>query len=247
MYVVNVPLLRFISRLTLKPEMTPAVAPTRTVSHSLHIYPPPRRITCFSVSPEVIRGHGYSFSCDWWSLGVIIFECLYGSASIPPFEATPRLMPPPPPSGIPPLSAAQSVPPSTFFIFNPTPLFQRHVTRQKILNWKQSLKFPSKPRVSHEGINLMQQLLCEPEDRLGSQTTASVSRPNSLIVQSRRSGFIAPVGQNESVDGAHMIKVRSNTIPGSGWTECVMTRCTRGLGVSTGRTSINTLHHTILS
>ncbi|KAF9653189.1 kinase-like protein [Thelephora ganbajun] len=104
------------------------------------------------VSPEVIRGHGYTFSCDWWSLGVIMFECLYG-----------------------------------------------HVTRQKILNWKQSLKFPSKPRVSHEGINLMQQLLCEPEDRLGSQATASVSRPNSLLVQSRRSGFIPPVGQTESM------------------------------------------------
>ena len=115
------------------------------------------------------------------------------------------------PPDIPPLSAAQSVPRSTFFGFSPTPLFQRHVTRQKILNWKQSLKFPPKPRVSHEGINLMRQLLCEPEDRLGSQATTSVSRPNSLLVQSRRSGFIPPIGQSESVDGAHMIKVFLNT------------------------------------
>ena len=117
----------------------------------------------------------------------------------------------PRPLGIPPLSAAQSVPLSTSTIFNPTPISQRHVTRQKILNWKQSLKFPSKPRVSHEGIDLMQQLLCEPEDRLGSQATASASRPNSLLVQSRRGGFMPPLGHTESVDGAHMIKVRTDT------------------------------------
>ncbi|KAF9524002.1 kinase-like domain-containing protein [Crepidotus variabilis] len=120
------------------------------------------------MSPEVIRGHGYSYSCDWWSLGVIMFECLYG---FPPFVSN-----------------------------------SRHVTRQKILNWKQSLRFPSRPRVSHEGVNLMQQLLCEPEDRLGSQSASSVSRPNSIVVQSRRSGFVPQPGVSSGNDGAHLIK-----------------------------------------
>ncbi|KAJ7683241.1 kinase-like domain-containing protein [Mycena rosella] len=117
------------------------------------------------MSPEVIRGHGYSYSCDWWSLGVIMYECLYG---FPPFVSN-----------------------------------SRHVTRQKILNWKQALRFPARPQVSHEGVNLMQQLLCEPEDRLGSQASASVSRPNSMVVQARRSGFMA---QSGSADGANFIK-----------------------------------------
>ncbi|PPQ77220.1 hypothetical protein CVT25_011066 [Psilocybe cyanescens] len=119
------------------------------------------------MSPEVIRGHGYSYSCDWWSLGVIMFECLYG---FPPFVSN-----------------------------------SRHVTRQKILNWKQSLRFPSRPKVSHEGVNLMQQLLCEPEDRLGSQTSSSVSRPDSMVVQARRSGFVSQLVSSEG-DGAHLIK-----------------------------------------
>lgn len=61
--------------------------------------------------------------------------------------------------------------------------------------------------MSREGIDLMQQLLCEPEDRLGSQVSSSVSRPNSLIVQSRRSGFIMPNTTSGSVDGADLIKV----------------------------------------
>ncbi|GBE81094.1 Serine/threonine-protein kinase CBK1 [Sparassis crispa] len=120
------------------------------------------------MSPEVIRGHGYSYSCDWWSLGVIMFECLYG---FPPFVSN-----------------------------------SRHITRQKILNWRQSLRFPSRPRVSREGVNLMEQLLCEPEDRLGSQASSSVSRPNSMIVQARRSGFISPAGFPSNVDGSHLIK-----------------------------------------
>ncbi|KAI9511137.1 hypothetical protein F5148DRAFT_975586 [Russula earlei] len=118
------------------------------------------------MAPEVIRGQGYSYSCDWWSLGVIMFECLYG---------------------------------------------YRHVTRQKILNWKQSLRYPALPRVSHEAIGLMQQLLCEPEDRLGSQTSSSVVRPDSMIVQARRnSALITPSGASRAGDGAELIKATAH-------------------------------------
>ena len=84
---------------------------------------------------------------------------------------------------------------------------QRHVTRQKILNWKQALRFPTRPAVSHEGINLMQQLLCEPEDRLGSQTPSSTLRPNSLVVHARRSGFVTQPSVPADNDGVHLIKV----------------------------------------
>jgi hypothetical protein len=52
----------------------------------------------------------------------------------------------------------------------------------------------------------MQLLLCEPEDRLGSQTSTSVTRPNSMIVQARRSALITPSGATRSVDGAELIK-----------------------------------------
>ncbi|CEQ42499.1 SPOSA6832_04317 [Sporobolomyces salmonicolor] len=118
---------------------------------------------------EVLRGTGYSQSCDWWSLGVIMFEMLYG---YPPFVSK-----------------------------------SRQQTRQKILNWRQSLRFPPKPRVSREAQDLILSLLCEKEDRLGSRSTG---RPNSVL-QDRRSGFVnvnAGAGAFAGVanDGAEEIK-----------------------------------------
>lgn len=104
------------------------------------------------MAPEVLRALGYDQSCDWWSLGVIVFEMLYG---FPPFVSKSRQM-----------------------------------TRQKILNWKQTLKFPPKPKVSREAQDFISKLICERQDRLGSVTSSSVSRPNSLLQSSRQpSGF----------------------------------------------------------
>ena len=71
----------------------------------------------------------------------------------------------------------------------------------------------------------MQRLLCEPEDRLGSQSTVSTSRPNSLIMSVRRSGFFGQLGGGSggaSIDGAEHIKVRLHvhgTIGGKMWTK----------------------------
>ena len=45
--------------------------------------------TPFSTAPEVLRGGGHSFACDWWSFGVLLFEVCAGR---PPFPADLKLL-----------------------------------------------------------------------------------------------------------------------------------------------------------
>jgi hypothetical protein len=54
----------------------------------------------------------------------------------------------------------------------------------------------------------MQQLLCEPEDRLGSQTSSSVNRPDALVAHARRSSIVPHIGSSRGNDGAEFIKVK---------------------------------------
>lgn len=83
----------------------------------------------------------------------------------------------------------------------------------------------------------MQRLLCEPEDRLGS--IAAPTRPNSHLVQERRSGFaqLPTVGLPKD-DGASQIKVSQaqQCRPQSALTDVPpLHSATRGSRASTGR------------
>lgn len=87
--------------------------------------------TCTYTAPEIIRGKPPTTLSDFWSLGVILYEMLYGF--VPFMGQTAR------------------------------------ETQLKINFWKKCLMFPkieSRP-VSPEAVDLIQHLLCEPEDRYG--------------------------------------------------------------------------------
>lgn len=81
------------------------------------------------IAPEVLARHGYGQSCDWWSVGVILYEMLVGQ---PPFLAN-------------------------------TP----SETQYKVLNWETTLQIPKAAQLSAEGSNLILQLCCGADRRLG--------------------------------------------------------------------------------
>ncbi|KAL8166020.1 hypothetical protein V2J09_007519 [Rumex salicifolius] len=91
------------------------------------------------MAPEVLLKRGYGMECDWWSLGAILYEMLVG---YPPFCSDD------------PRTTCRKASKMHFFV---------------ILNWKTCMKFPEEPKISDEAKDLICQLLCNVEKRLGTQ------------------------------------------------------------------------------
>ncbi|KAH9808025.1 hypothetical protein DFH28DRAFT_936840 [Melampsora americana] len=130
-----------------------AQTPTSYSDRVLTIRDRNRKKLAFSVvgtnnymAPEVLKSTGYDEACDWWSMGVILFEMLFGYA---PFMAR-----------------------------------SRQITRTKIIQWRSNLQIPNEPYVSNEAKDLIKNLICDRNDRLGSRgipiSSIHPSRPTSF-------------------------------------------------------------------
>ncbi|KAG8190216.1 hypothetical protein JTE90_011937 [Oedothorax gibbosus] len=90
------------------------------------------------IAPEVLLKIGYTQLCDWWSVGVILYEMLVGQ---PPFYAN-------------------------------TPA----ETQLKVINWETSLLIPKKAKVADEATDLILNLCCVAEQRLGRNGIDEIKR-----------------------------------------------------------------------
>lgn len=102
-----------------------------------------RRVLAYStvgtpdyIAPEVFMQRGYSKECDWWSVGVIMFEMLIG---YPPF--------------------CSESPQETY---------------RKIMNFKETLRFPEEPVISEEAQDLIERLLDDQETRIGANSVEEI-------------------------------------------------------------------------
>ena len=50
----------------------------------------------------------------------------------------------------------------------------RQTTKLRIVNWRQTLRFPSKPRISTEARDLLERLICDHQNRLGANGAGAV-------------------------------------------------------------------------
>ncbi|XP_048766902.2 serine/threonine-protein kinase LATS1-like isoform X1 [Ostrea edulis] len=90
------------------------------------------------IAPEVLLREGYTSCCDWWSVGVILYEMLVGQ---PPFYAN-------------------------------TPA----ETQWKVIHWDETLKIPPEASLSEAAKDLIINLCCSSDKRLGRNGATEIKR-----------------------------------------------------------------------
>ena len=111
------------------------------------------------MAPEVIRGEHYDGRCDWWSIGVILYECLYGCT---PFFCDNRQA-----------TKARILDHRRWLRFPSDQRYARpNIDRVPLMS------------VSHNAIDLMMRLLEERQDRL----SAKRYRENDWVLRDKAAG-----------------------------------------------------------
>ncbi|KAI5372254.1 hypothetical protein J4E82_009052 [Alternaria postmessia] len=111
------------------------------------------------MAPEVIRGESYDGRCDWWSIGIILYECLYGCT---PFFCDNRQA-----------TKARILDHTRWLRFPPEQRYARpNIDRVPLMP------------VSRNAIDLMMRLLDERQDRL----SAKRYRENDWVLRDKAAG-----------------------------------------------------------
>ena len=140
------------------------------------------------MAPEVIKGESYDGRCDWWSIGIILYECLYGCT---PFFCDNRQA-----------TKARILDHKKYLRFPPEQRYARpNIDRVPLMP------------VSRNAMDLMMRLLNEKEDRLSARRY----KENDAILQQRAlrtrhvrnfncTGQIVYPNDNEDIKNHHFFR-----------------------------------------